>query len=170
MSALFSKISLCFATISIINLTSSADEPYTVSETDTEITIDTPELKATIKKRGYVSGVAGGTLLDKKTGYRDLGYGLDIVDWIMEPGSDEAYRDKLQPDMIYQFNNSYHGKGPKRSIEGPQICTQAQQLKPKIIRGRDFVAIEQSYQYQLAAPDRNRGSTWTQTIVFRTAP
>ncbi len=143
-----------------------ADDPYTVTEADTEIIIDTPQLQAKIQKRGYVSGVAGGSLLDKKTGFRDVGFGLDIVDWIMEPGSDEAYRDQLPEEMIYEFNNSYHGKGQKRSIEGPQICTQAKETKPTIIRGSDFVAIQQSYQYRTAAPGKKTGSTWTQTIVF----
>jgi hypothetical protein len=143
-----------------------ADEPYTVTETDTEITIDTPQLQAKIMKRGYVSGVAGGSLLDKKTGSRDIGFGLDIADWIMEPGSDEAYRDQLPKEMVYEFNNSYHGKGQKRSIEGPQICTQAKELKPTVIRGPDFVAIEQSFRYRTAAPGKKTGSTWTQTIVF----
>ena len=32
----------------------------------------------------------------------------------MEPGSDEAYRDKLPEHMVYQFNNAYHGRTAKR--------------------------------------------------------
>ena len=68
--------------------------------------------------------------------------------------------------MVYQFGNDYHGKGPKRSIEGPQICTKAKELSPEVIRGKDFVAIKQSFQYQTAAPGKKTGSTWTQTIVF----
>ena len=43
-------------------------------------------------------------------------HSLDIVDWVMEPGSDEAYRDKLPGDLPYAFNNLVHGKIPKRSI------------------------------------------------------
>ena len=54
----------------------------------------------------------------------------------------------------------------KRSIEGPQICTRAQQLDPKVIRGADFVAIEMSFRYRTAAPGRKTGSTWRQTLVF----
>jgi hypothetical protein len=141
-------------------------EPYEVAETADEIKITTPTLAATIRKKGYVSGVAAGTLVDKKTGFRDAGFGLDIVDWIMEPGSDEAYRDKLPQEMVYQFGNEYHGKGPKRSIEGPQICTKAKELSPEVIRGQDFVAIQQSFHYQTAAPGKKTGSKWTQTIVF----
>src|SRR5713226_5306749 len=111
-------------------------------EESDRIIIETSAIQAAVAKRGYVSGVAGGTLVDRKTGFRDAGYGLDIVDWIMEPGSDEAYRDQLPGDLAYQFNNLWHGKTPKRSIEGPQICTQAKQVSPEIIRGKDFIAVQ----------------------------
>src|SRR5690349_20296060 len=94
---------------------------YEVEEAVDRITLRTPQLEAVIRKQGYVSGVAAGSLLDKKTGFRDAGFGLDIVDWIMEPGSDEAYRDQLPKELIYAFGNKYHGNTPKRSIEGPQI-------------------------------------------------
>jgi hypothetical protein len=110
--------------------------------------------------------VAAGSFLDKRTGFRDAGFGLDIVDWIMEPGSDEAYRDQLDPELVYQFNNAYHGRRAKRSIEGPQICTRARQLQPEVIRGRDFVAVRQQFRYRTAAPGKKAGSTWTQILVF----
>jgi hypothetical protein len=139
---------------------------YEVTETDTEIKIQTPQLEAAIRKQGYVSGVANQSFLDKKTGFRDPGFGLDIVDWIMEPGSDEAYRDQLEPELVYRANNLYHGKRVKRSLEGPQICTQAKQLSPEVIRRRDFVAVRQSFQYRTAAPGKKTGSTWTQVILF----
>jgi hypothetical protein len=137
-----------------------------VSEDDQRIRIQTSALAASIRKKGYVSGVEAGSFLDRKSGFRDVGFGLDIVDWIMEPGSDEGYRDKLPGDLPYLFNNSYHGKRPKRSIEGPQICTKAKELSPQVIKGADFVAIKQDYQYHLAAPGKNTGSRWEQTIVF----
>ena len=139
---------------------------YQLTESDAEIKIVTPELEAAIRKQGYVSGVASQSLLDKKTGFRDAGFGLDIVDWIMEPGSDEAYRDKLEPELVYKTNNPWHGKRLKRSIEGPQICTQARQLAPEVIRGKDFVAVRQSFRYRTAAPGKKTGSTWTQWLVF----
>ena len=104
--------------------------------------------------------MAAGSLVDKKTGFRDAGFGLDIVDWIMEPGSDEAYRGQLDPELVYDFNNSYHGKRPKRSIEGPQICTQARELDQVVIRGKDFVAVRQEFTYRTAAPGKNTGSKW----------
>ena len=139
---------------------------YTVEEDQEQIRIETPQLIAVIRKQGYVSGVAGGSLFDKKSGFRDVGHGLDIVDWILEPGSDEAYRDDLHKGLVYRFNNLVHGKQAKRSIEGPQICTRAQRLSPKVIRGENFVAVKMSYRYQLAAPGRKTGSLWEQTIVF----
>jgi Fe-S-cluster formation regulator IscX/YfhJ len=140
--------------------------PFTVREEDDQIVITSSTIEAAIRKKGYVSGVAGGSFLDKQTGFRDVGFGLDIVDWIMEPGSDEAYRDQLPGDLAYTFNNLVHGSRPKRSIEGPQICTKARELSPTVIRGKDFVAVRMSWQYRIAAPGKKTGSTWDQTLVF----
>lgn len=137
-----------------------------ISESDTEIKLSLDTLDAVIRKQGYVTGVAAQSLFDKKTGFRDAGYGLDIVDWIMEPGSDEAYRDQLDKELVYQFGNSYHGKTPKRSIEGPQICTQARKLEPVVIPGKDFVGVTQKFQYRTAAPGHKVGSVWNQVLVF----
>lgn len=137
-----------------------------VTETEDEIRIETEALEAAVRKRGYVTGVYRQTFLDKQTGARDLGYGLDIADWIMEPGSDEAYRDKLEHELIYRFGNPYHGNTPKRTIEGPQICTQAGRLEPEVVRGPDFVAIRQSFRYRTAAPGKKEGSKWSQVMVF----
>lgn len=137
-----------------------------VEETDQKISISTPQLEAGVNKKGYVTGIAAGTFLDKKSGFHDAGFGLDIVDWIMEDGSDEAYRDQLPKEMVYQFGNAYHGKTAKRSIEGPQICTQAKELAPKVVKGADFVAVKTSWNYRTAAPGKKAGSTWEQTIVI----
>lgn len=142
------------------------NDSYTVSEEPQQISIETPELSAAICKQGYVSGVARQSFLDKKTGFRDAGFGLDIVDWLMEPGSDAAYRDQLPKELLYHTGDLNHGNLLKRSIEGPQICTQARQLQPEVIKGRDFVAVRQQYKYHLAAPGRKPGSTWTQILVF----
>jgi hypothetical protein len=157
----FGCFSVCFLVVP-----ASRAETYDISEDDDQITIVTPQLEASIRKKGYVSGVAAGSLKDTKTGFRDAGFGLDIVDWIMEPGSDEAYRDTLNPELVYRFNTPYHGKTPKRSIEGPQICTKAKEVLPEVIRGKDFVAVRTSYNYKTAAPGKMTGSKWTQTIVF----
>ncbi len=107
-------------------------------ETDNALKISMPQLEASIRKRGYVTGVAAQSLFDKKTGFRDAGYGLDIADWIMEPGSDEAYRDQLDKELVYPFNNPYHGKTPKRSIEGPQICTRGETARTANDREQGF--------------------------------
>jgi hypothetical protein len=137
-----------------------------IRENEDEIRITLPALDAAVRKQGYVSGVAAQSLLDRKTGFRDAGFGLDIVDWIMEPGSDEAWRDELDRELIYRLNTPYHGKTPKRSIEGPQICTQAKRLDPRTVLGKDFVAVTQEFKYRTAAPGRKTGSVWQQAIVF----
>lgn len=167
-SALCRPALLIAIVVGMSNLSGGTE--ISVAESDDEIRLSTPELDATIRKRGYVSGIKANSFLDKLTGARDLGFGLDIADWIMEPGSDDAYRDQLIADghkeLIYQFDNEYHGKTPKRAIEGPQICTQAKELKPEVIRGSDFVAVRQSFQYRTAAPGKKTGSRWTQILVF----
>ena len=159
------RFSQPFAALIALAATAFAQD-YTVVEKDDEIQIVTPQLEAAIRKKGYVTGIKAQSFVDKKTGAKDLGFGLDIADWIMEPGSDEAYREQLVSEMVYKFGNEYHGKTPKRSIEGPQICTQAKELKPEIIRGKDFVAIKQTFQYTTAAPGKSTGSKWTQLLVF----
>jgi hypothetical protein len=159
------------ALVALVGATPAAPEPeqparFNVTEGADRICITSGFIEASIKKKGYVSGVEAGSFLDSKTGARDLGFGLDIVDWIMEPGSDEEYRDKLPGDLPYVFNNLHHGKRPRRSIEGPQICTKAKELKPTVIKGDSFVAIKQDFNYTLAAPGKKTGSKWEQTIVF----
>jgi len=156
----------CFLIIVLVLVGDANGQTYEVKEEAEQITITTPQLQAAIRKKGYVSGVAGGSFVDRKTGARDLGFGLDIADWIMESGSDRDYRHKLDDELIYRFNNLYHGDTPKRSIEGPQICTQARKLPIEVIRGDDFVAVRTHFTYRTAAPGREPGSKWTQTIVF----
>jgi len=161
---------LILSALVVVLAQSSFAADYTVAETDDEVQLSTPQLEAAVRKRGYVTGIYRHTFVDKKTGARDLGFGLDIADWIMEPGSDEAYRDQLEAkgtkELIYQFGNAYHGKTPKRAIEGPQICTQAKELHPEVIRGPDFVAVKQTFHYRTAAPGKKTGSLWTQLAVF----
>ena len=90
-----------------------------VTETDDAIRIDTDALQAQVRKKGYVSGIAGGTFLDRKTGARDLGHGLHIMDFLLAPG----WRDDGYPR-----DAKVHGDLPKHYVEGPQICTQAREL------------------------------------------
>jgi len=137
-----------------------------VTETDQEVRIITPQLEAAVRKTGYVSGVYRQTFLDKTTGFRDPGFGLDIVDWLMEPMTGAADRNPADGPLAYSYNNLYHGKRLKRSIEGPQICTKARELHPVVMRGDDFVAVTQQYKYHIAAPEKKTGSLWTQILIF----
>lgn len=122
------------------------------------IQIDTDALHAKIRKKGYVSGVAAGSFIDKKTGAKDVGFGLHIMDFLLGPGwrDDEYTRDK-----------KYHGDLPKHYVEGPQICTQAKQLDPEIIRGKDFVAVRMKFRFTQPGKGYKAGSLWEQTIVFQ---
>lgn len=165
------KLVVALALLSSLVIAVTAPEfSIRLTEDENEIHLVTDRLEAVIRKKGYVTGVAGGTFLDKRTGFRDVGYGLSIADFILEPGSDEAYRDRIDPQMVYQFGNAtygpVHGKTAKRYVEGPQICTKARALEPRTIRGRDFAAVILSYHFTWAPPGRKAGSTWTQTMVF----
>jgi hypothetical protein len=135
-----------------------ADEKIHVSETADAIHIETDALSATIAKKGYVSGIKAGTLIDKKTGAHDLGFGLHIQDWLMAPGwrNDD-----------YQRDPKYHGNLPKHTVEGPQLCTKAKTLPAEIIHGEGFVAVRLRYTYTQPGPGFKAGSTWEQTLVFQ---
>lgn len=133
-------------------------EAIRVEATDAYIQIDTDDLQARIRKNGYVSGIEKETFVDKKTGARDLGFGLHIMDFLMAPG----WRDDG-----YGRDAKIHGHLPKHYVEGPQICTQAKELKPEILKGHDFVAIRQRYTFNQPGKGYKAGSTWEQTLVFQ---
>ncbi|MGO9112691.1 MAG: hypothetical protein ACLP9L_25950 [Thermoguttaceae bacterium] len=137
----------------------AAEPQIRVSQDDQQITIETDALRAMIRKKGYVSGIAGGTFVDKKTGARDLGFGLHIMDFLLAPGwADDGYDRDLK----------LHGNLPKHYVEGPQLCTQAKELRPEILRGDGFVAVRMRYTYTQPARGLKAGSAWEQTIVFQT--
>src|SRR6478672_3193477 len=101
----------------------AAAEPV-VREVKDGLEIETDQLVAKINSKGYVSGIAAGSFLDKKTGAGDLGFGLHIMDFLMAPGwADDGY-----PRV-----KKLHGDLPKHYVEGPQICTEAKELKPEVI-------------------------------------
>jgi len=125
--------------------------------------IETDRLQAEVATEGYVSGVAAGTLLDKATGARDLGFGLDIVDFLLEPLPDEPGG----TSHPYTCGDAFHGNLVKRYVELPQICTQARKLEYEVRQGGDWVAVRQWFRYQEATYGRQAGSLWEQTIVFR---
>jgi copper chaperone CopZ len=85
-------------------LPGQAETSITVQETDAYVQIDTDALQARINKKGYVSGVLAGSLLDKKSGARDLGFRLHIMDFLMAPGWRED---------DYSLDAKLHGDLPK---------------------------------------------------------
>lgn len=139
---------------------------YRVIVTGNEIRLSTSAVEAAIRTKGYVSGVYRGSFLDKETGFTDEGFGLDIVDFLMEPGSDAAYRRDLNPLLANDNGIEIDGNSPKRIIEGPQICTQAKELHPQVTRGRNFVAIRENFKFYLSAPGSQSGSEWMQLLIF----
>ena len=132
--------------------------PVRVTETADEVRVETDSLEAAVRKRGYVSGVAAGSFLDKKTGARDVGFGLHIWDFLMAPG--------WRTDG-YERDRKVHGDLPKHYVEGPQICTRAKELPVEIVRGDDFVAVKLRFTFTEPGRGYKAGSRWEQTLVFR---
>ena len=137
-----------------------AEQPADITVQDIEdwIQIDTDALQARIRKKGYVSGIERGTFLDKKTGAREVGFGLHIMDFLLAPGWREDG---------YSHDPRIHGNLPKHYVEGPQICTQAKELKPEVIRGQSFLAVRQRFRFTQAAAGLKAGSRWEQILVFQ---
>ncbi|MFO0907903.1 MAG: hypothetical protein U0794_05995 [Isosphaeraceae bacterium] len=124
--------------------------------------IETDRYTAEIATEGYVSGVAAGTFRDRATGARDLGFGLSIVDFLLEPADPKA---PVAPGQ-YDFDNAVHGNLPKRYVEGPQICTQAKRLPVRVSLGDGFAAVRQAYRWNVGYAPHAGGSIWEQTLVF----
>lgn len=158
-----------------------------VSEDDRSIKIETDKLEAVIPKKNpkhWMTGIEKGSFLDKTTGFREVGDGLMVIDWLMEAGSDENYGDQvIAPDGYgvgrYTWHENEtdptrqayalmaHGSSHrKRMVEGPQLCHRMKPVQPDLIRGKDFIAVKTTYQYEYAAPGHKAGSLWTQLIVF----
>jgi hypothetical protein len=134
-----------------------AGDEIVVKQTDDHLLVETDRLSARINTRNYVSGTAAGGLLDRKTGARDVGFGLHIMDFLLGPGKrDDGYMDAR-----------VHGKIEKHYVEGPQICTKARELKPEIIRGKDFLAVRFHFTFTKPGKGYKAGSTWEQTLLFQ---
>jgi hypothetical protein len=142
----------------LLALPAQTEKSIKVEQTGASVQIETDALQARINKKGYVSGIAAGSFLDKKTGARDIGFGLHIMDFLMAPG----WRDDGYPRIA-----KYHGSLEKHYVEGPQICTQAKELKPEVIEGKDFVAVRLHYRFHKPGKGYKAGSTWEQTLVFQ---
>jgi hypothetical protein len=130
----------------------------TVTDGKDAVAIETDRLSAQIRKTGYVSGIAGGSFVDKKTGAKDLGFGLHVMDFLLAPD----WRDDG-----YLRDSKFHGNLPKHYVEGPQICTKAKELKPEIIRGKNFVAVVLRFTFTDSGQGYKAGSKWEQVLVFR---
>lgn len=128
------------------------------------ILIETSFYRAAINTAGYVSGVQANSFEDKRTGARDLGFGLSIVDFLLEPSSAEKKNEVGQYEL--GTDHPYHGNIPKRYVEGPQICTQAKKLDYEIFRGKDFLVVKQWYRYHQPYNPYVAGSRWEQILVF----
>ena len=67
-----------------------------LTEDDNRIKIETDKLEAAIPKKNpkhWMTGIEKGSFLDKTTGFREIGDGLMVIDWLMESGSDKDYGD-----------------------------------------------------------------------------
>ena len=158
-----------------------------VIEDDRAITIETDRLEAVIPKKNpkhWMTGIEKGSFLDKASGFREVGDGLMVVDWLMEPGSDQEYEHLLSaphgegivrytwyenetdPQRRYYALMAHGSSHRKRIIEGPQLCHRMKPVQPEVIRGEDFVAVRTTYRFEYAAPGRKPGSQWTQLVVF----
>ncbi len=167
--------------------TSAQDDWVRVAEDDRAITIETDALEAVIPKnnpRQWMTGIEKGSFLDKATGFREIGDGLMVVDWLMEAGSDaewaEAviapdghgvgrytwFENEIDPDRRAYSLMAHGSSHRKRMVEGPQLCHRMKPVRPEIVRGLDYLAIKTTYTFEYAAPGRKPGSRWTQLIVF----
>jgi hypothetical protein len=154
-----SGVALLLLSLSLWGPAAAEEKPVLqVQETDEYIQIDTDVLQARIRKKGYVSGIARGSFLDKKTGAREAGFGLHIMDFLLAPG----WRDDG-----YSRDPKVHGNLPKHYVEGPQICTQAKVLQPHVTQTKDFVALRQTYRFTQPAKGLRAGSQWEQILVFQ---
>jgi hypothetical protein len=155
---LFGSLAVTQITAAPSNAAPASRPVIEVRETEEAVYVETDALSATVRKRGYVSGIAAGSFLDKRTGAKDVGFGLHIMDFLMAPG----WRDDG-----YERDRKLHGDLPKHYVEGPQVCTQAKELPVEMIRGDGFVALRMRYTFNQPGKGYKAGSTWEQVIVFQ---
>jgi hypothetical protein len=135
-----------------------------VSISGSIVQVETDKYCAAVQTEGYVTGVMGGSFFDKATGTRDVGFGLMIVDFLLEPGADT---DETPNELRYHWGDKIHGNIPKRYVELPQICTQAKKLPFEVIEGNGFVAVHQWFKWHISRPPYRSGSRWEQWLVFQ---
>src|SRR5438046_2139992 len=99
----FALLLMAIANAGAVSAQPSGDKPWAqVTEDDRAIKIENGKLEGVLPKkppRHWMTGIEKGSFLDKATGFREAGDGLMVVDWLMEPGSDAGYGDKVHaPD------------------------------------------------------------------------
>lgn len=191
--SLWSKLALASLLVVIVQAGPALAQPGNdaawarVTEDENRIKIETDKLEAVIPKRNpkqWMTGIEKESFRDKTTGFREVGDGLMVIDWLMEAGSDAGWSDQvIAPDgngvgryswfenetdpARREYTRMSHGSSHrKRMVEGPQLCHRMKPVQPQVIRGREFVAVKTTYRYEYAAPGRKSGSLWTQLIVF----
>jgi len=135
----------------------------TIVQEEKVLRIETNCYRAAVQTEGYVSGVGAGCFFDKRTGSTDLSFGLCIIDFLLEPGSDDHM---VSSEHHYHWGDMVHGDLPKRYVELPQICTQAKNLPYNIVEGADFVGVKQWFHWNVAPSPYQAGSIWEQWLVF----
>ncbi len=157
-----------------------------VIEDERSIKIETELLEAVIAKNNpkqWMTGIEKGSFLDKRSGFRELGDGLMVVDWLLEAGSDAAYSDKIlavqntpgigrylwhenETDPARKANAiALHGSTyRKRMVEGPQLCPWMKPVRPRRfavpISSRSARPTSTNSPLQVAKPDRS-GRNWS---------
>lgn len=101
--------------------------------------------------------------MDRATGSRDPGFGLMIVDFLLEPGDEPP---DTPNELHYPIGDAYHGDIRKRFVALPQICTQANTLPHEITTGAGYAAVHQWFTWNIACPPYPAGSRWEQTLLF----
>lgn len=178
---------IALGVFSLVVVAAQGDSWVKATDDGRAIKIESDKIEAVIPKREpklWMTGIEKESFLDKATGAREIGDGLMVIDWLMEPGSDEEWSEQVfAPDgngvgrYSWHTNETDPGRKDytrmahgtshrKRMIEGPQLCHRMKPVEPEIIQGKDFVAVKTTYQFEYAAPGRKPGSRWTQLIVF----
>ena len=108
---------------------------FRVTEDAERIRIAGPALEAAVRKTGYVSGVEGGSLLDMKTGFRDLGTG-----WTSSTGSwsrAATRRTGTSSPATWRTTSTTWStaSGPSAASRGRRSAPRPRKLSPTVITG-----------------------------------
>ena len=147
-----------------------AEPPDTVSDDSESIHLSTPTIEAAVRKKGYVTAIAAGSLLDRKNGFREPGFGLEIVDWIIESGSDADWRDQASRRSALQIRrplSRQHAeaqRGRPADLHAGEGTRAADHPRRGLRGGANELAL------QARRARKKAGSVWTQNRVFPAPP